>query len=46
MFTHPANPQGTLFSRQQLCSMIQWCLRNKHDSVVPAQQAALHQVGD
>jgi hypothetical protein len=29
MFTHPANPQGTLFSRQQLCSMIQWCLRNK-----------------
>jgi hypothetical protein len=29
MFTHPANPQGTLFSRQQLGSMIQWCLRNK-----------------
>jgi hypothetical protein len=29
MFTHPANPQGTLFSRQQLASMVQWCLRNR-----------------
>ncbi|WIA13905.1 hypothetical protein OEZ85_002476 [Tetradesmus obliquus] len=29
MFTHPSNPQGTLFSRQQLASMIQWCLRRK-----------------
>uniref|UniRef100_A0A383VMM0 Aminotransferase class I/classII large domain-containing protein n=1 Tax=Tetradesmus obliquus TaxID=3088 RepID=A0A383VMM0_TETOB len=29
MFTHPSNPQGTLFSRQQLASMMQWCLRRK-----------------
>lgn len=29
MFIHPSNPQGTLFSRQQLASMMQWCLRRK-----------------
>jgi bifunctional pyridoxal-dependent enzyme with beta-cystathionase and maltose regulon repressor activities len=29
MFTHPSNPQGALFSKQQLASMIQWCLLNK-----------------
>lgn len=29
LLTHPHNPRGTLYSRQQLASMLAWCLRNK-----------------
>lgn len=29
LLTHPHNPRGTLYSRQQLASMLEWCLRHK-----------------
>jgi len=29
LLTNPTNPQGLLYSRSQLQSCIQWCLRNK-----------------
>eukprot|EP00879_Flechtneria_rotunda_P020441 GHRR01021506.1.p1 GENE.GHRR01021506.1~~GHRR01021506.1.p1 ORF type:complete len:307 (+),score=134.13 GHRR01021506.1:431-1351(+) len=29
LFTNPTNPQGLLFSREQLGSMMQWCLKKK-----------------
>ena len=29
LLTHPHNPHGTLYSRQQLASMLAWCLRHK-----------------
>ena len=29
MFTHPDNPTGRLYSREQISSIVGWCLRNK-----------------
>lgn len=29
LFTHPNNPDGVLYSREQLQSIISWCLRHK-----------------
>jgi aspartate/methionine/tyrosine aminotransferase len=29
LFVHPTNPQGLLFSRQQLRSIVSWCLKSQ-----------------